>query len=134
MPDHRAADRFVQEHLHLAFSWRSNNCVTFAAGFVRAYHGVDLLGAEGRPEDLRSAIREVATYGSLSAAATSRLGPPVDPRLAAYGDLVLVEGTEGVGDSLGVCVGPSVLAPGEAGLVRLPMSQAKHAWKTAPKP
>lgn len=132
--DHAAADRFVFEHMGRSFDWSQHNCVTFAAGFVRALHGYDALGTEGRPSDLREALRSVRSYGSLQLAVASRLGEPMDPKLAGYGDVVLVPGTEGVGDSLAVCVGSSVLAPGEKGLVRLPLSQAKLAWKTAPRP
>lgn len=132
--NHHLADEFVREHLSEPFNWRTNNCVTFVAGFVQALHGYDPLGDEGRPADVKAALREVRGYGSLEAAASSRWGTPLPPSQAGYGDVVLVPGTEGVGDSLGICIGPSVLAPGETELVRLPLSLAKHAWKTAPKP
>lgn len=132
--NHAAADRFVLEHMQEPFDWSSNNCVTFSTGFVHALHGYDLLGAAGRPENLREAIREVRSNGSLQEAVTRRLGNPVPAAMAGYGDLVLVSGTEGVGDSLAVCVGATVLAPGEGGVARLPLSQASIAWKTAPSP
>jgi hypothetical protein len=130
--NHAAADRFVFEHLSLPFHWRDNNCVTFAAGFVRALTGRDHLEtvrSEASPADLRQAVRNVNQKGGLRAAVTQVLGEPRSALLAAYGDVVLISGTEGVGDSIAVCVGSSVLAPGETGVVRLPLDRANLSWK-----
>lgn len=132
MPNHRAADQVVMSALSRKFSWSAHNCVTFSSEFVKAFHGYDPLGNEGRPADLRGAIRQVRAYGSLSDAVTAKLGAPVPVSMAGYGDVVLLPGTQGVGDSLGVCIGPSVLVPSEAGLARLPLSSATRAWKTSP--
>lgn len=132
--NHQAADQFVKERLNTPFHWRDHNCVTFAAGFVQALTGVDHLEGlveKARPDTLRQAIKNVEDLGGLRVAVSSVLGPPQAGLWASYGDLVLIPGTEGVGDSLAVCVGSSVLAPGENGVVRLPLDLANLSWKTS---
>lgn len=128
MRDHAAADAFVREALARPFSWTHHNCCTFCAGFVHAYTGVDHLGGEASVSGVRSAIRAVRRYGSLTEAVSAKLGAPKDPRLAAYGDIVLFTGTRGVGDSIGVCAGTKVMVPGETRLEFLPLQEAICAW------
>jgi hypothetical protein len=122
-------DRVVAEALDRPFDWATHNCCTFARDVVLAITGVDYLPSLEGVDSVRSAMRAVQPYGSLSDAVTSVLGEPVPPETAQYGDILLVPDTEGVGDSIGVCVGPSVLVPGKQGLVRAPISRATQAWR-----
>lgn len=134
MRDHAAADEFVRQHLDLPFDWRKNNCCNFCSGYVKALTGLDHLGMEADVQDVRAALRAVRGYGDLTAAVTAKLGEPVDAAFAQRGDVVLIPNTEGVGDSIGICTGASLVAPGETGLVFQPMSQATLAWRTPVAP
>lgn len=127
--NHAEADLFVREHLDRPFNWKSNNCCTFTAGFVRAYTGVDYLVAEDHVGGVRAARRRVAEHGDLAGTVSARLGEPVAPAFAQYGDVVLLPNTKGVGDSIGICIGANVLAPGPKGLERVPLSAATLAWR-----
>ena len=128
MRDHAAADAYLRGVQHTPFDWQHHNCCTFCEGFVRAFTGRDFSLDEARVSDVRAALRAVKVYGGLAGAVTSRLGQPKAPLLAQYGDVVLFSGTEGVGDSIGICVGANVLVPGQMGLGRAPLERAALAW------
>ncbi len=127
--NHAAADNFVREHMDLPFDWESNNCCTFCGGFVKALTGSYFLLPSHSVTNLRDALRVVREHGNLADAVTKQMGDPMPPLLAQYGDVVLIPDTEGVGDSIGICVGANVLAPGPKGLAVAPLSVATHAWR-----
>jgi hypothetical protein len=110
------------------FAWGQQDCALFAAGAVLAITGHDpAADLRGSYAGAREALAVVADRGGLEAIATAALGPPINPRRAAVGDVVLVAGAHGA--LLAVCNGTHALAPGDSGLVPMPMAAALSAWK-----
>ncbi|KQT10959.1 DUF6950 family protein [Ramlibacter sp. Leaf400] len=125
-------DAYVALHRATPFDWALHNCVTFAAGWIELAtgHAVQLPPYDGA----LSAHRRIDAVGGLLAGARDRLGAPVPGTFAQCGDVVLVrlpsteESLEGR-RAFGVCIGPTVVAPGPTGLLRVPMVQAEAAWR-----
>jgi hypothetical protein len=119
----------------MPFSWGSNDCCRFAAAAVEATTGVDPMAsverygiAPGKPRrGLQRLFRRMEASGGLGALAAEYLGPPLSPRMAGVGDVVLVmnEGRE----MLAICNGVNAMAPGVSGMVALGMEAALAAWK-----
>ena len=115
---------YVESRLGMPFEWAKNDCAGFAAGAIEAITGEKVpLPAYA---DAREAAEALAAE-SLSSRVRSILGPPIAPASAQRGDLamVLVDGRE----TLAVCVGGMVVAPGAEGLVFVPQSAAIAAWR-----
>lgn len=126
----RRLDAFIRERRSQPFAWGVNDCCTFAEGAVRAQTGVALLAGLARPATRFGAARFLRRRGHRDVAglATELLGPPLDsPRLARRGDVVCFFG--GVADTLGICTGAHVCAPGRAGLEFLSRSVVRDAWR-----
>lgn len=77
--------------------------------------------------DKASAYSYIAEQGGIEPAVTKRLGDPAPALLARRGDVCLVETPEGYG--LAICVGASVVIPGESGLISKPLSEVIKAWR-----
>lgn len=121
-------NRVIEQARGRRFAWGAHDCVTFAADCVRAMTDDDPLELlRGAYEGAAGAARLLAGMGGMQAAVGTRLGQPVPPARARRGDVVLFESARH-GQTLGVCVGAALVGPGEAGLLRLPMSQALLAW------
>jgi len=128
---HKKLDQLLRDREGLVFDWATNNCWHLAADWVLACTGQDLLGPHRNVGSLRGALKAIEEFGQMDEVVTQVLGEPINPNFAAYGDLVLVPSSEGrgVGGSLGVCLGPSVVSPGDEGLLRVPLSSAVKAWR-----
>lgn len=123
-----ALDAYVDQYREQPFAWGTHDCCTFAAGWVLLVRGVDFMADLRGLDTALSAARALADNGGLLAAVTQRMGPPVAGLMAQVGDVVLVR--HGAGQrSMGVCIGPYVTAPGEAGLLMVPIIQAEAAWR-----
>lgn len=123
-------DGFIRERRSHPFVWGVNDCCTFAEGAVRAQTGVALLAGTARPATRFGAARFLLGRGHRDVAglATELLGPSLrTPRLAQRGDVVCFFG--GVADTLGVCLGAHVCAPGASRLEFLPRSAIRIAWR-----
>ena len=125
---YEALDAFVEQRSSLPFAWGSNDCCTFAADWVQIVRGEDLM------EDLRglttalTAARALQQEGGLLAAVVRRMGDQLPGTFAQVGDVALVRhGGDKV--SMGVCLGAFVAAPGEAGLLMVPIDQAEASWR-----
>ncbi|MEY2688894.1 MAG: hypothetical protein RL375_3092, partial [Pseudomonadota bacterium] len=62
------------------------------------------------------------------AAVTARMGPPIVGTMAQIGDVALVRHGHGL-LSMGICIGPYIAAPGEAGLLMVSIARAEAAWR-----
>lgn len=123
-------DEYVRKHETVPFDWRSHNCVTFAAEWLRLATGVTL--EVPRTQGVRDALRAVDAAGGLYAAACRQLGEPVPGLFAQPGDLVLLNLPRSCGRVLrvsGVCLGSVVAAQGPNGLVMVPITEAEAAWR-----
>nr|AER23939.1 hypothetical protein var062 [Variovorax sp. HH01] len=76
---------------------------------------------------LRRLLRRIDKAGGLQFMVSEYLGPPISPRMASVGDVVVVKNA-GV-ELVGVCNGTSVAAPGQHGIVMLSMDAAVAAWR-----
>lgn len=121
---------YVDSRRALPFAWGSNDCATFAAGWVHALTGRDLLGElQIHYTDARGAAVLIGDNGGLLGLATRALGAPLQaPALAQRGDVLLVE-IEGR-ESLTVLTGATVVGPDSAGLAVLPVDwrDVRAAW------
>lgn len=120
---------FIESRRETPFAWGSHDCALFAADWVASATGTDpAQGLRGRYRTARGAARLIKREGGLEAIADSRLGERIEPKLAQRGDVVLLEGSHG--PTLGVCLGVDAAAPGEDGLMLVPMHNALAAWRT----
>ncbi|WP_167395033.1 DUF6950 family protein [Variovorax boronicumulans] len=118
---------YVRARLGMPFCWGSNDCCTFAAGAVAAITDSDPMAGVPAYDTALAAGRLIEEGGGLHALATSLLGQPVPPLMAAVGDVVLLA-NDGR-DLLGICNGVNAIAPGPDGLVALEMTAVSAAWK-----
>lgn len=114
-----------------------NDCCTFAADGIKAMTGVDIA------EDFRGytteagalkAIKQITGGGTVEDAAAyvakkHNLEELEHPLKAQRGDLVLVEQPDGLLMGLVHLSGSCVVAPGETGLRRIPLTSIKRAWR-----
>lgn len=124
----QALDDFIGGRRELPFAWGSQDCCNFAADWVELVRGVDPMADLRGLESALAAGRALADAGGLLAAVTQRMGPPILGALAQVGDVALVRHGAGL-SSMGVCLGPYVTAPGDAGLLMLPITHAEAAWR-----
>lgn len=119
---------FIELRRNTPFAWGSHDCALFAADWVESVTGSDpAKGIRGRYQTAIGAGRVMKREGGLEAIADSRLGERVAPKLAQRGDVVLLDGSHG--PTLGVCLGVEAAAPGEGGLMLVPMRKAQAAWR-----
>jgi len=128
LPDwqQRFAD-FGRARITTPFAWGSNDCCTFAAAAVEALTGVNPMQSVPAYDKPLEAARLIEEGGGLEHLASSLLGAPVPPVMAAVGDVVLVINADR--EMLGVCNGTNVLAPGKDGMAVFGMDAALAAWK-----
>lgn len=124
--------RALAEAARRPFAWGSHDCALFAAGVVQALTGTDPAAElRGRYETAAGAARALGSGGlaaTAEALACAHGMEAIPPLMAQRGDVVLFE-TEGR-DALGVVdLNGRIAAAGEAGLVVLPLSHAKRAWR-----
>lgn len=125
LPDWPARMRaLIADRLHMPFEWGKHDCALFAADAVVAQTGIDP-AEDLRGLNARRAMRVVRANGGLAALATRALGEPGD--LVGPGDIVLCE--NGGREVLAVFNGSLALAPGATGLVGMPPSSARAAWR-----
>jgi hypothetical protein len=113
-----AADRDA-----MPFEWGINDCVHFAAGWMRALGYPDPLAGFGQWDSALSAAREIKRHGGFGAAVAGRmaiLGCPIIPVATAQrGDIVLLQ-IDSRRKALAVVIGYTAIAPG-------PTSQSRFA-------
>lgn len=113
------------------FAWGKHDCVLFAADVVLAITGTDpAAGARGQYHDAAGARRWLGSR-TLADALVEVLGDPIRPAFAQRGDLVILgmERDRHWPEAAGVCLGERAAAPGDEGLIFLPMSEALLAWR-----
>jgi hypothetical protein len=112
------------------FAYGAHDCALFAAGAVEAMTGVDPAAAyRGRYATQADGMALLLVEGgAMSPIAHARmLFDQVEPAFAQTGDLAAVETPEG--RALGVVRGAVVYLAGRDGLVTLPVTRARHAFR-----
>jgi hypothetical protein len=113
------------------FVWGQHDCATWAFDLRRDLTGGPDHAAlwRGRYRTAGGCLRVLRRTGweTLEAGGRALLGTPLaDPRLAQRGDLVL----GGAPEAFGVVAGAHVIFVAPDGLVSLPLSRARLAWRT----
>lgn len=117
---------YITEHLGHPFQWGAHDCVLFAVGWLEQTTGRDYLTPYKPWATALEAARKVADLGGLDALFDQHL-TPINPNLAADGDLAIIRGTAFIFS------GAHVVSVGETGLVFLDRLEAKYAWSHAPE-
>lgn len=119
---------FIEARRARAFSRGVSDCCMFVADAVEAMTGVDYAARwRGFYTSDKAAFRLLRDYGGVVGVATMMLGPAVPAALAGRGDVVVIDAPEG--EALALCVGDKIAVQGRDGIIFLPMSAAKAAWK-----
>lgn len=131
---------WLAAHLNDPFVWGENDCCLMAANAIASFTGSDL-GAEfrGKYADRASAfdlIRRITGGNSVAdaaayCAAKYGLAEYERPRFAQRGDLVVANAASDDGTEISCVVhlNGHIVSVGERGLIRLPISAVKRAWK-----
>lgn len=114
------------------FAWGTHDCLTWAAGVRRALTGEDAARDwRGTYATARGAARVLRRrgHGTIAAAISAELGPPLPTVLFAQrGDVVVLRHGRRFA-AAGICLGAEAVFPGETGLVRVPLDRCALAWR-----
>lgn len=124
--DYPALFALLERRRARRFSWRSQDCVRFAAAAVKAQTGRDPLAGLPRWRTRREALAAAEAEGGLEAAVDARL-KRIPPALAQRGDIAGVPDPL-FGVRLMVIEGATLVGPGGHGLERQPRSAMVMAW------
>lgn len=137
--DTRAFHDFLLQRATAPFVWGANDCALFAADGIQVITGVDIaadfrgkyVDEAGAWETIReicggkTSVADAAAY----CAEQNGLAELEHTRCAQRGDLVVFENAEGVlVAGLVHLSGAHIVAVGEQGLYRFPISAIKRAW------
>jgi len=129
---------FLASRLHAPYKWGENDCAMFAADGVLAQTGVDIASDfRGRYTTQAGAYRVIKSVcgGSSVADAAAYCAQKHDmtelvhPLMAQRGDLVIVENAGNLIAGLVHLNGRDVAAVGDAGLITIPITAVKRAWR-----
>lgn len=135
----RSFHNFLVERASTPFTWGLHDCALFAADGILAMTGIDI-AAEFRDQytDEASAMATITkitgvenpTVADAAAYCANRHGLREwrYPLMARRGDLVVVEDSGRLIAGLVHLSGRHVVAAGEDGLMRLPITSIKRAW------
>jgi hypothetical protein len=133
-----AFNDFLMERAKAPFAWGGNDCALFAADGIEAITGVDIASDfRGKYSDEAgafAAIKEICGGATVADAAIYCAGKhgltewPM-PLMARRGDLVVFDAPSGaLVAGLVHLSGRHIVAVGEQGLFRFPISAVKRAW------
>jgi hypothetical protein len=134
----RALHDFILSRAHAPFQHGLHDCALFACDGIQAMTGVDIA------EDMRGytteagafkAIRKITGGSTVEDAADYcaqkyGLAEYLYPLMAQRGDLVLVD-HDGMRMALIHPSGVCAVAPGDVGLLRIPLTAITRAWSTS---
>lgn len=113
------------------FAWGQHDCATWAFDLRRDLtggqdHATLWRGRYRTPGGCQRVLRRLG-WKTLEDGGRALLGEPLpDPRLAQRGDIVL----GGEPEAFGVCIGARAAFVAPEGLVTLPLSSCRLAWRT----
>ncbi len=107
------------------FAWGKQDCCLFAADAVLQMTGVDLAASyRGRYHNAATALKLGAVAELIDKTGLPRMR---NVNLARRGDMMLLALTQR--ETVGVCVGGQIAAPGVDGLVFVPVNKAIAGWR-----
>lgn len=128
-PDHLA--RVIDGARNTPFTWGQNDCCLFAMDCVEAITGTDIAQPYRGYNTMREGVVLLKRCGGVTGIAETEAKnyniPEIKPLTMQRGDVVLFD--IGRGDTLGICGGQYIFAPGEDGLIGFPLEQAQRAWR-----
>lgn len=119
----------IEEWRHKKFEWGKADCALFCLYAEKAICGSsrfdDFIGKYRSAAGSVKALLKIGG-GDLAASVGARLAE-IETSKAQRGDVALIDTP--AGDALSLVIGDKVAAMGKDGLVFLPLSAAKKAWK-----
>lgn len=119
----------IEEWRHKKFEWGKADCALFCLYAEKAICGSsrfdDFIGKYRSAAGSAKALLKIGG-GDLAASVGARL-VEIKPSKAQRGDVALIDTP--LGDALSLVIGDKVAAMGQDGLIFLPLSAAKKAWK-----
>ncbi len=135
--DTRGYHHFLRERAHAPFEWGKHDCALFAADGVEAITGVDIAADfRGKYFDEAGAMALIqsvtggATVADAAAWCAEKHGLKEWPKplFAQRGDLVVFQAPTGDLVAGLVHLAGHIVAVGESGLYRFPISKTLRAW------
>jgi len=130
-----ALDIYIGSCREKAFAWGSFDCVRFADGAFQAQYGINLFPAFDY-NDLKSAQKGLKKFCKTLdlAEAVDQFLDRKDKAFLSRGDLVfhnsaLSVNVDGVGGSIGICLGTKIALVGETSLQFDSIEQAQFGWR-----
>lgn len=114
---------YITAHLDVPFEWGRNDCVLFAARWVKESTGRDHLVGVAGWKTMREALRVLKQHGGIEKILDARF-ERVPVGMAKDGDLALYRGS--------VCIfsGVNIVGPAPHGLEFVNRKHAEMAWRT----
>lgn len=125
MRDLSALAAYIAAREAVPFAWGPNDCVTFAAGALRALTGIDRLNGIPPWNSERAALVFLKRRGGL-AAAVSQVLTEIPPAHAHRGDVGIIMGPDG--PIMMVIEGMTLVGPGPDGLMRRRRDALVRSW------
>lgn len=141
--DTQELNRFLIDHERDQFAYGAFDCCLFAADAIQVMTGVDIAtefrGKYKTELGALKAIRKITGGTSVEdaityCAAQHGLTEWRYPLQAQRGDLVAIENGESIIAGIVHLNGKHVISIGESGLIRLPLTAIKRAWRTGNDP
>ena len=130
-----ALDAYIGSCREKSFAWGSFDCVRFADGAFQAQYGINLFPPFDY-DDLKSAQKGLKKFCKTLdlAEAVDQFLDRKDKRLLSRGDLVfhnsaLSVNVDGVGGSIGICLGTKIALVGETSLQFDSIEKAEFGWR-----
>ncbi len=133
----RAYHDYLLSRARTPFAWGTNDCSTFSADGIEAITGVDIMadlrgyttntGAMKKIHDVTggSSLADAVVWCANKYGLTER----VHPLMAQRGDLVLYTNDDGeLATGLVHLNGRHIVSPGDAGLIRIPITSVTRSW------
>lgn len=141
--DTGALNHFLLSRAFTPFAWGAHDCALFAADGVEAMTGVDIAAEfRGKYSSEDGAVEVIREVCGLSAGVTPTVADAAahcaelhglveleHPLKAQRGDLVVLEESDRMIAGLVHLSGRHIVAAGERGLKRLPISLVHRAWR-----
>lgn len=118
---------YITANMRKSFEWGAHDCALFAAGWIKAATGIDMLANYPSWTSEQEAAEVIALSGGLSAV-MDRQFHRIEPAMAKDGDVALRKDIR-TGQS-GLCIfsGSHIVTTGENRLMFIDRSEAECAW------
>ena len=130
----RIVDRYnlLTDHIEnsrlLPFEWGKNDCVTFALRYVEKLIDKDLVDRFCIWKSEEEAEKKIKVFGKDLIEATTNCADGLglrkkDVRFLKRTDILVIDGING--QTIAICVGDKLIAPGPVGIVFMPIDLSK---------